>query len=79
MLNGVVGSPIPGHRYGEFPAVMRGLVELILRDGLGTFLGRAVPKRPVRPTLVILMPPGLDPVVSVLQGLEPVRIQALPS
>ena len=33
----------------------------------------------MRPTLALLTPPGLDPVVSLPQRLEPVYIQALPS
>jgi hypothetical protein len=80
-----VRIPADGRSPNSGPSLRRvssgdeGLTELILRDGLGKFLGRAVSKRPVRPTLVILMPPGLDPVVSVLQGLEPVRMQTLPS
>lgn len=52
--------------------------EVILHDGSGKFLGRPILERPVRPTLFILLPPGLDPFVSVPQCLEPVRIEALP-
>ena len=44
-----------------------GLAELILRVGPREFFGRAILERPVRPTLVILTPPDLDPVVSLPQ------------
>jgi len=37
-----------------------GLAELILCVGPGKFLGRAILERPVRPTLVVFLPPGLD-------------------
>ena len=56
---------VPG--LGRVSSSDEGLAELILRVGPSEFFGRAILERPVRPTLVILTPPGLDPVVSLPQ------------
>jgi hypothetical protein len=50
---------------------------VILRDLFGKFLGCPILERPVRATLVILSPPGLNSFLGFVQGLEPVGIQAL--
>jgi len=40
---------------------------MILCDPLGKFLWRSILQRPVRATLVILAPPGLDARLGVLE------------
>ena len=44
-----------------------GLAELILRVDSGDFLRRPILERPVRPTLVVFPPPGLDPLFGFVQ------------
>ncbi len=44
-----------------------GLAELILRVDPGEFLRRTILERPVRPTLVVILPPGLDPLFGFVQ------------
>lgn len=56
-----------------------GFAEEILRDPLGKFLQRLILQRPVRATLVILLPPDLDVLLGFAERLEPVYIQAFSS
>jgi hypothetical protein len=44
-----------------------GLAELILRVSPGEFFGRAILERPVRATLVVFPPPGLDPLFGLVE------------
>ena len=43
-----------------------GLAEMILRVGPGELLRRAILERPVRPTLGVFLPPGLDALFGVV-------------
>ena len=45
------------------------------RDFIGEFVGRLLPKSPVRPTLVVFPAPSLDLAPSVFQGQEPIYVQ----
>jgi len=53
-------SPISVPFLRRVSDVGEGFAEVIRRDHLGKFLWCPIPKRPVRATLVILPPPGLD-------------------
>ena len=63
--NGRLPNFVPS--LGRVSSGDEGLAEMILRVGPGELLGRAILERPVRPTLVLLTPPGLDSVVSLPQ------------
>jgi hypothetical protein len=56
---------------------VHGLAKVILRMSPGDFLGCPILPCPVRATLLLLSPPGLNLLLGLLQGLEPVGIQAL--
>ena len=44
-----------------------GLAEMILRVSPGKSFWRAILERPVRPTLVVFTPPGLNPLLGFVQ------------
>jgi hypothetical protein len=68
-VRSILGGRLPNFvpLLGSVSSGDEGLAEMILRVGPGELLGRAILERPVRPTLVILTPPGLDSVVSLPQ------------
>lgn len=52
---------------------MRGSQREISAWGPGEFLGRAILERPMRPTLVVFLPPGLADKASALFFLDTYR------
>ena len=52
---------------GRVSSGVHELAKVILRMSPGEFLWRAILERPVRGTLIILLPPGLDPFFGIVE------------
>jgi hypothetical protein len=67
-VSGIIGRPLNSVPWlGRVPSGVHGLAKVVLRMSPGEFLRCPILQRSVRATLVILSPPGRNPVVSLPQ------------